>query len=112
MKLLLDENLSDRIVPRILDLFPGSVHVKDLGLIRTDDTLIWDLAREQGFTIASKDSDFHQRCILFGAPPRLIFLRVGNCATSVVTDILRDRCDVIREFLDDPESSLLVFERD
>lgn len=45
MKLLLDENPSDRIIPRIVDLYPDSEHVKPLGLINTDDVVIWEYAR-------------------------------------------------------------------
>ena len=58
MKLLLDENLSDRIVPLILDLYPGSSHVKAHGLIHTDDLLIWSFAREHGCTIVPRTPTF------------------------------------------------------
>lgn len=89
MKLLLDENLSDRIVPQLLDLYPDSAHVKWHGLLDTDDILIWSFARENGYTIVSKDADFHQRSLVFGHPPKLIYLRVGNCSTSQIVDLLR-----------------------
>ena len=69
MKLLLDENLSDRIVPRILDLFPDSTPVKAAALQHADDSLVWEWARQHGFTLVSKDTDFYQRSILFGHPP-------------------------------------------
>jgi predicted nuclease of predicted toxin-antitoxin system len=64
VKLLLDENLSDRIIPQILDLHPGSAHVKAVNLVQADDGEIWEFARRHGFTIVSKDSDFHQRSLL------------------------------------------------
>ena len=82
MKLLLDENLSDRITPRIADLYPDSEHVKPLGLTNTDDAIIWEYAKANNFVIVSKDSDFHQRSLLYGHPPKFIYLRVGNCSTS------------------------------
>ena len=66
MKLLLDENVSDRIVERIADLFPGSAHIKSLGLKEADDRIVWDWAKQHGFAIASKDTDFYQRAIVFG----------------------------------------------
>ena len=69
MKLLLDENLSDRIIHRIIDLYPNSEHLKTLGLINTDDGLIWKYAKAHGFVIVSKDSDFHQRSLVYGHPP-------------------------------------------
>jgi len=64
MKLLLDENLSDRTIPHIIDIFPESTHVKTLDLHETDDAIIWTFAGTNGFTIVSKDSDFHQRSLL------------------------------------------------
>ncbi|HEV3210951.1 MAG TPA: DUF5615 family PIN-like protein [Chthoniobacterales bacterium] len=79
MKLLLDENLWDKIISRIADLFPGSTHIKAVGLKEADDDGVWEWAKHNGFTIASKDIDFHQRAIVFGHPPKLIWLRVGNC---------------------------------
>jgi predicted nuclease of predicted toxin-antitoxin system len=73
VKLLLDENLSDRIVARVIDLYPDSSHVKSHGLGHSSDTLIWDFAKQHGFVIGSKDADFHQRSLLLGHPPKLIF---------------------------------------
>ena len=108
MKLLLDENLSDRIVPKILDLFPGSSHIKSHSLLRTDDALIWLFAKEQGYTIVSKDADFHQRSLVFGHPPKLIFLRVGNCSTDQIIGLLRSNQVLLSAFETDTNSSILV----
>jgi predicted nuclease of predicted toxin-antitoxin system len=71
VKLLLDENLSDRVVYRIIDLYPNSEHVKPLALANTDDGIIWEYAKANDFVIVSKDSDFHQRSLLYGHPPKL-----------------------------------------
>jgi predicted nuclease of predicted toxin-antitoxin system len=79
VKLLLDENVSDRIVERIADLFPGSTHIKSIGLKKADDRMVWDWAKQHGFAVASKDTDFYQRAIVLGHPPKFIWLRVGNC---------------------------------
>ena len=108
MKLLLDENLSDRIVPQVLDLFPDSAHVKSQGLIHTNDTLIWSFAREQGYVIVSKDADFHQRSLVLGRPPKLVFLRIGNCPTSRITQLLRANHLVLSAFNSDPDTSILI----
>ena len=108
MKLLLDENLSDRIIEQILDLYPDSSHVKTLGLLRTDDSIIWSFAEQHGFTIVSKDSDYHQRSLVLGAPPKFIFLRVGNCPTSRITGLLRSESVLISAFINDPSASILV----
>jgi predicted nuclease of predicted toxin-antitoxin system len=108
VKLLLDENLSDRVVTQILDLYPGSAHIKSHGLSQAGDTQIWSFAQQDGFTIVSKDADFHQRSLLFGHPPKLVFLRVGNCPTNRITALLRD-CHVrLLGFDADPGASILV----
>ena len=108
MKFLFDENLSDRIVPQILDLFPASAHVKSHGLLRTNDTLIWSFARDHGYLIVSKDADFHQRSLVSGHPPKLVFLRVGNCPTNRITQLLRDNHLLLSAFNLDSDASILI----
>ncbi|MEH1849232.1 MAG: DUF5615 family PIN-like protein [Nostoc sp.] len=108
MKLLLDENLSDRIISQIVDLYPDSVHVKTLGLTNTDDVVIWEYAKTRDFVIASKDSDFHQRSLLYGHPPKFIYLRIGNSPTSKIVQILRDNFGIISQFGDSKVESILV----
>ena len=108
MKLLFDENLSDKILSEIIDLYPESSHVKIHGLTRTDDSLIWTFAKENGYAIVSKDSDFHQRSLVFGAPPKFIFLRVGNCLTTRISELLRANISLISAFNSDPDASIFL----
>jgi predicted nuclease of predicted toxin-antitoxin system len=108
VKLLLDENLSDRILHRIIDLYPDSEHVKTLTLTNTDDVVIWEYAKANEFVIVSKDSDFHQRSLLYGHPPKFVYLRIGNSPTSKVVQILRDNFDLIIQFGDSERESILV----
>ena len=107
MKLLLDENLSDRIIHKIIDLYPDSEHVKTLALTNTDDALIWEYAKVNSFAI-SKDSDFHQRSLLYGHPPKFIYLRIGNSPTSKIVQILRDNFVTIAQFDSSEVESILV----
>lgn len=108
MKLLFDENLSDRIIPHIIDIFPGSTHVKTEKLQETDDALIWSFAGRNAYTIVSKDSDFHQRSLLYGAPPKFVFLKIGNCSSASVIDLLRSEEVKLRSFIEDGHSSMLI----
>jgi predicted nuclease of predicted toxin-antitoxin system len=108
MRLLLDENLSDLVIPRIIDLYPDSLHVKTLGLVSTDDGIIWEYAKVNGFTIVSKDADFHQRSILYGHPPKFIYLRIGNSPTAKITQILRENLETIAQFEDCETESILI----
>ena len=70
MKLLFDQNLAWRLVRSLADLYPDSVHVRDVGLASADDAAVWEYAKENALTIVSKDGDFHQRSFLYGHPPR------------------------------------------
>lgn len=76
---------TSRIVQQIADVFPGSTHLKALGLKEADDSVVWAWAQQRGFSIVSKDTDFCQRAVVFGYPPKFIWLRVGNCPTSLIT---------------------------
>jgi predicted nuclease of predicted toxin-antitoxin system len=108
MKLLFDENLSPKL-PEIFSLqFPGSLHVRDCGLKGFPDEAIWDYARNHDFTIISKDSDFYQRSILYGHPPKLIWLRIGNCTRAQVVTLVNKSQEEIRRFIADPTESVLA----
>jgi predicted nuclease of predicted toxin-antitoxin system len=103
MKLLFDENLSPKL-PRLLEAdFPGSVHVRDCGLKGQTDTHIWEFARENGYTLVSKDTDFYLRCMLHGVPPKLIWLRVGNCTREHLRQLLAANRENILRFESAPE---------
>lgn len=108
MKLLLDENLSDQVIYKIIGLYPESEHVKALALLNTDDALIWQYAKANGFVIVSKDTDFYQRNLLYGHPPKFIYLRIGNSPTSRVTQVLRDNYETVSKFGASEAESVLI----
>ena len=72
MKLLFDHNLSPRLPRLLADLYPDSIHVRTVRLHESDDPIVWDYAKTNGFMIVSKDSDFQQRSLLLGAPPKFV----------------------------------------
>lgn len=108
MKLLFDENLSHRLAPRLADAFPGSIHVRDAGLSRSSDEDVWRFAAANGFCIVSKDEDFHQRSFVRGHPPKVIWIRRGNCSTRDVESVLREHADAIREFQAHSDAAFLA----
>jgi predicted nuclease of predicted toxin-antitoxin system len=108
MKLLLDENLSPRLSTLLSDLYPGSLHVRECGLENVSDHRVWEYAAANGFAIVSKDSDFEQRSVLRGHPPKIIWVRLGNCSTRAIEDLLRRYSPVIHTFNLDPIESILV----
>jgi predicted nuclease of predicted toxin-antitoxin system len=108
MKLLFDQNLSPRLPARLAELFPDSVHVRTVGLARADDSEVWEFARSEDFVIVSKDGDFRQRSFLYGHPPKVLWLRAGNCSTRQVEALIVDNAAVIRDFEGDTEIACLV----
>jgi predicted nuclease of predicted toxin-antitoxin system len=107
MKLLFDENLSHKLVRLLADLFPDSVHVRDVGLKAADDPAVWEYAKKNGLMIVSKDSDMHQRSFVFGHPPKIIWLRLGNCSTADVEKLLRKNFPAVKAFHEDDYASFL-----
>jgi predicted nuclease of predicted toxin-antitoxin system len=110
VKLLFDQNLSPRIVKTLADVYPGSVHVRDVGLNNALDEAVWEYAARHGLTIISKDSDFHQRSFLFGPPPKVIWIRRGNCSTKEIEAIMRAHRTDLQEFEQGEESAFLTLE--
>ena len=98
MKLLFDQNLSPHLSRVLSNLYPDSAHVRDVGLRDAADAAIWSYAEQHGFVIVSKDADFQQRSFLFGHPSKFIWLRVGNCSTQRVEEVLRRYSDAITAF--------------
>lgn len=108
MKLLFDENLSPRLVQAVADLYPGSAHVHECGLASSSDIAIWQYALEKGFAIVSKDFDFEERSVLFGHPPKVIWLRVGNCTSARIEQLLRSTHLTIAQFSKSEQESCLI----
>jgi len=108
VKLLFDENLSPRLVGILEKEYPGSTHVRDVGLRGAPDGQIWDHACENAFVIVSKDDDFRQRSFLQGSPPKVVWLQVGNAGTAAIAEVLRDEASRLRRFENEEESALLI----
>lgn len=102
MKLLFDENLSPFLAERLCDLFPDSGHVDQFGLGGASDFEVWQRAREGGFAIVTKDADFQDLATLRGTPPKVIWIRRGNCSTRDLETMLRRHADEILNCLETP----------
>jgi predicted nuclease of predicted toxin-antitoxin system len=107
-RLLFDENLAARIAGAIADLYPAPCHVSDAGLLGASDHRIWQHARENGYVIVTKDEDFHRLSILYGPPPKVVWIRLGNCSTEEVIGLLRQRRGDIEAFLEHEEAGFLA----
>lgn len=109
MKLLFDHNLSWRLIGRLQDFFPGSLHISEVLARRTPDESIWFYARDNDFVVVSKDSDYRDLRNRFGYPPKVIWIRTGNTSNAVVEALLRDNYDLILAFEQDPARGIIEF---
>ena len=107
MKLLLDQNLSPKLLRKIYWAFPEAEHVRNLGMKQSSDTVIWQYAAANRFTIVSKDADFHQRSFVHGAPPKVIGILGCNCPTEAIAELLTLNASLIESFCNDAEAAFL-----
>ena len=105
MKLLFDQNPYPLLCQRVGDRFPGSVHIREAGLSRAADSQVWDYAAAHGYTIVTKDADYRQRSFLRGFPPKVVWVRTGNCSTRAVKTLLLGHAEELEEFFSDPQKS-------
>jgi predicted nuclease of predicted toxin-antitoxin system len=107
-KLIFDENLSARLVRDLADLCPGSIHVGAVDLLGASDLALWEHAQQQDLVIVTKDEDFHRFSTLYGPPPQIIWIRIGNCSTDDVARLLRSQWSEIEDFFADDEAAFLA----
>ena len=109
MRILLDANLFYRTLEKINEVYLGARYVSRIDLPHpSNDPEIWQWARDNGFAIiVSNDKDFKELVEKNGPPPKLIFLRLGNVSSKVVTKILLDKHDRIQAFLANPEKDVM-----
>ncbi len=89
MRLLFDESLSHRLVDRLSDVFPGSQHVRDLGMKASPDRAVLAYAALNDLVVVTKDADFDDIALLEVSGARVVRLDLGNCTTSDVERALR-----------------------
>ena len=110
MRLLLDQNLSPRLRDQLQDIGILVAHVRQFGLERADDATVWKYAAEHNFTIVTKDGDFNNLAFLSNAPPKVVWIRLGNCSTADVERLIRSRVATIAEFVDDAGAAVLILQ--
>ncbi len=108
MKILVDQNISFRLIPRIQASFPETVHVKDLGLINFKDFRIFQYARQNQFVaVLTLDEDFYNIQLEHGAPPKVVWIRTGNCSTAMLASVILQNAELIQNFLHDEQLDCL-----
>jgi len=109
MKLLLDANVSWRLVPNLKEHFGECVHVDYIPELKfpVKDTKIWQYTKDNGFTIITRDNDFNDLIVMRGFPPKIVWLRAGNCSRNFTLDLLIRSKQAIQELLFSNENGIL-----
>jgi predicted nuclease of predicted toxin-antitoxin system len=107
MKLLLDQNISHKLVNRLSKVYPNSKHVYELNLHTASDIKVWNYARDRKFTIVTQDSDFNDFGMIRGHPPKVIWIRTGNTTTKNIDKILKTNEKLVKQFNKDETLGVL-----
>jgi predicted nuclease of predicted toxin-antitoxin system len=108
MKILLDQNLSFKLCSKLKDIFPDIIHIKDVSLEAASYEEVWLYAKLNSFILISKDSDFIEKAVIKGHPPKIIWIKTGNCPTDQIEMLVRKNRKIIEEFIADKENSVLT----
>ncbi len=99
MKLLLDENLSRRLVPFLQHNYPDTSQVVLLGMESATDRDVWQRAKDDGYVIVTRDADFQELSLVWGQPPQVIRLKTSNQTRAATLKILLDNAEAIIDAL-------------
>lgn len=112
MKLLFDQNISYRLIKKINDVYEQAYSLRALGLSNSSDIDLWRYAKDNDFTIVTFDADFFDFTTLYGAPPKIIWIKTGNMTTENLANLLLERETLIRDFIKREESDILLLSFD
>lgn len=107
MKLLFDQNISHRLINRLRDVFPEAKQVRDLRIENHSDKSIWEYARDNHYTIVTFDADFYDFSIVWGHPPKIIWLRNFNQTTNHIEILLRKHAATLTHFVENSDLACL-----
>ena len=108
MKLLFDQNLSPKLAEYFNSSFAESEHLQNLNLDKSSDTSVWEFAKSNEFTIVTKDNDFNNLVAFWGFPPKVIWIRRGNCSTNDIKELLSSNTEKIKGFISDSTNGILT----
>ena len=108
MKLLLDANLSYRLVKKLAPIVPDCLHVTRTGLPDpAEDIDIWQWARTNDYIIVTNDDDYYHLANTHGFPPNVVLLRMGNQSSTGVVETIQKHIDDIQKMANSDEYGLL-----
>ncbi len=107
MRLLFDQNISHRLIRQVQDVFPDAKQVRELGLENKSDKFIWEFAKENEYSIVTFDADFYDLSLVWGHPPKIIWIRTSNQTTKHIEKILRKHVSTLMDFFQDDNLACL-----
>jgi predicted nuclease of predicted toxin-antitoxin system len=108
MKVLIDQNISHRILTFIQNDLYNFEHVRNVGLKDANDYEIFMYARNNNFdSILTLDEDFQFLLLTQNQPPKIIWIKVGNCPTKILAELINNNSSIISFFLTDENSDCL-----
>ena len=108
MKILLDQNLSIKLCTKLRDIFPELTHTRNVSLDTASDEEVWLYAKLNSFVLVSKDADFVEKAVIKGHPPKIIWIKAGNCSTDKIELLLRKNQKLVQDFIADKVNSVLT----
>ena len=108
LRLLFDQNLSPLLSDRLKDLFPNSSHVSLHSLGEASDQAVWEFARTGGYVLVTKDADFSEKAMILGFPPKVLWMRHGNCSTKTTEALIRKSFKALSDFEKDLNAAFFV----
>jgi len=109
VRILLDQNLSPKLIRRLADVLPGLESVYDHGLIAASDPVIFDWARKSEFSaLVSADRDFIDMAERVGPPPKVIRIERCDFPSKIIEQLIRREAIRIHEFLASERAVLLL----
>jgi predicted nuclease of predicted toxin-antitoxin system len=110
MALLIDQNISKKRVESIQDLYPGSVHLSNSGLVNPTDLDVWKYALDKGLVLISTDSGFLNYSILADKSPKTIYIKGEIMTSNKLEWILRVNFETIEHFVNEDPSTCLTIQ--
>ncbi len=108
MNLLIDANISWRIVKILNSYYSSIIHVKDLKVNQpAKDIEIWNYCKTNNFTIVTHDDDFEKMLLAKGAPPKVIILKTFNKNTLELANLILNQKAEIESFISNSEFMIL-----
>ena len=95
------------MLEKLEPVYPGTTQVRFVDLDQADDLAVWQFTRENNFTIVTRDSDFHEFSLIYGSPPKVIWLKSGNTSRQDMLCLMLNNQEKIIDFFQDEESGCL-----